>query len=195
MQSLAAATRLLASALSPEGASRLLEELGFQSTPITLTKEEASSIGLPADDNRFLLSAGLGSRRVLIFAVPEGIDLRPEVARIASRLISRAPHLLWAIAAVDHSRGQIALAACEPAKSGARVVALVAQPGQIVDSDSETICALAAAGGESDLALHARWLEILGRESVSRRFFRALEQSVVKLARDLHPSPAPNDAA
>ena len=114
---------------------------------------------------------------------------------MASRLVSRAPHLLWTIAARDIDRGQFALAACHPAKSGARVVALVAHPGQIVDSDSETVCALAAAGGESDLALHARWLEILGRESVSRRFFRALEQSVAKLAHHLSPSPSPTDAA
>ena len=194
MQSLAAAARLLENAISSEGITRLLEELGFPSPPITLTKDEASSIGLPSD-NLFLVSAGLGSRRVVIFTIPAGTDLRPEVSRIASRLISRAPHLLWTIAAVDPNRREFALAACEPAKSGARVVALVAHPGQIVDSDSETICALAAASGESDMLVHARWLEILGRESVSRRFFRALEQSVAKLARDLSPTPSPADAA
>ena len=194
MQSLAAAARLLDNALSDEGISRLLNELGFQSPSITLTAEEASSIGLPAEGGRFLVSAGSGSRRIVSFSIATGTYLRPEVARIASRLISRAPHLLWAIAARDLDRGEFALAACEPAKSGARVVALVAHPGQIVDSDSETICALAAAGGESDMLVHTRWLEILGRESVSRRFFRALEQSVAKLAGDLNPSPSPSDA-
>ncbi|HUQ48204.1 MAG TPA: N-6 DNA methylase [Gemmatimonadaceae bacterium] len=195
MQSLAAAARLLEGALSPDGVSRLLGELGFQSPHITLTMEEASSIGLPPDNDRFHVSPGLGSRRVVSFTVQSGMELRPEVARIASRLVSRAPHLLWTIAARDIDRGQFALAACEPAKSGARVVALVAHPGQIVDSDSETICALAAVGGESDFVLHARWLEILGRESVSRRFFRALEQSIAQMAGALSPSPPPGNAA
>lgn len=195
MQSLAAAARLLDDALSREGITRLLNELGFQSAPITLTKEEACSIGLPAENDRFLVSAGLGSRRVVSFTVQPGTELRPEVARISSRLVSRAPHLLWTIAARDTDRGEFALAACEPGKSGTRVVALVAHPGRIVDSDSETICSLSAAAGESDLALHARWLEILGRESVSRRFFRALEQSVAKLSHDLSPRPSSSDAA
>jgi hypothetical protein len=195
VQSLSVAARFLEDALSHQGITRLLGELGFQSPPITLTREEAISIGLPSGDNRFLVSAGPGLRRALIFTIPDGTDLRPEISRIASRILSRAPHLLWTIAAIDPNRREFALAACEPAKSGARVVALVAHPGQIVDSDAETICGLAAAAGESDLTLHARWLEILGRESVSRRFFRALEQSVAKLARDLAPAPSPGDAA
>ncbi|HZK78610.1 MAG TPA: hypothetical protein VFC35_06865, partial [Gemmatimonadaceae bacterium] len=180
MQSLAAAARLLDNALSSEGIARLLVELGFQSPPITLSKEEACSIGLPAEDSRFVVTAGSGARRAVSFAIEYGMELRPEISRIANRLVSRAPHLLWTITALDVARGEIAIAAAEPRKSGARVVALVARPGQVVDSDSETICALAAATGESDMLLHARWLEILGRESVSRRFFRALEQSVAK---------------
>jgi hypothetical protein len=194
VQSLAAAARLLDNALSTGGLTPLLNELGFQSSSITLTKEEAGSIGLPTDDTRFDISAGLGSRRVLSFAVQNGSNLRSEVSRIASRLISRAPHLLWAIVVRDIARGEIAIAACEPAKSGARVVALVARPGQIVDSDSETICALSASAGESDMLLHARWLEILGRESVSRRFFGALEQAVARLANDLRRSASSGEA-
>ena len=195
MQSLAAAARLLDNALSSEGIARLLAELGFQSPPITLSKEEASSIGLHAEDGRYVITAGSGARRAVSFAIEQGTDLRPEISRIANRLVSRAPHLLWTITALNATRGEVAVAACEPRKSGARVVALVARPGHIVDSDSETICALVAATGESDLLLHARWLEILGRESVSRRFFRALEQSVAKLTRDLIPAPPSSDAA
>jgi len=194
VQSLAAAARLLENATRPEGITRLLSELGFQSPPITITKEEASSIGLPAEDGRFTITAGKDARRALTFAVGEDCELRSEIARLANRLASRAPHLLWVITAFDSHRSEFAIAACEPRKSGARVVALVAKPDRIVDSDAETICALAAATGESDMLLHARWLEILGRDSVGRRFFKALESCVSKLATDLHLSSALDSA-
>ncbi len=194
MQSLATAARLLDDALSPDGVTRLLAELGFRSPPIALTKEEASSIGLSGEDEQFVVTAGIGARRAVSFALNNGTELRPEVARTAARLVTRTPHLLWTIVARGLEHGEIALAACEPRKSGARVVALVAHPRQIVDSDSETICALAAVNSASDMLIHARWLEILGRESVSRRFFRALEHSVETLARHLSPAPTPAEA-
>ena len=195
MQSLATAARLLDNSLSLEGISALLAELGFDQPPINLSREEASAIGLQSEPGRFLIAQGEGAMRAVAFENKSGSELRPEIARVAARLVSRAPHLLWVVAAIDRPRGDVAIAACEARKSGARVVALVARPGNIVDSDSETICALAAAAGQSDMLLHARWLDVLGRESVSRRFFRALEQSVSKLAGALSPAPATPEAA
>jgi len=195
VQSLAAAASLLENASSSDGIPGLLFTLGFQSPPITLSKEEASSIGLPAEDGRFVITSGIGARRVVSFVLEPGVELRPEIARLANRLVSRAPHLLWVITALDAERQELAIAACEPRKSGARVVALVARAGHVVDSDSEAICALAAAADESDLLLHARWLDILGRESVNRRFFRALERCVSKLASDFSPAPPSVESA
>ena len=194
MHSLATAARLLDNALSPSGLATLLAELGFNA-PITMSPQEAGSVGLPEDAGSFSIAAGVGAMRVVGFEVENSCEMRPHISRIATRLVSRSPHLLWVIAALDCRRGEVAIAACEARKSGARVVALVARPGHIVDSDSETVCALAAAAGESDLLVHARWLEILGRESVSRRFFQALERSVSNLARELSPHPGATDAA
>ncbi len=185
VQSLAAAARFLQNATSLEGVTRLLGELGFAAPSIALSKEESASIGLTGEDGRFTITAGQGARRGLTFIVDDGCELRPEIARVANRLASRAPHLLWVITAFDSSREEFAIGASEPRKSGARVVALVAKTNQIVDSDAETVCALAAATGESDMILHARWLEILGRDSVGKRFFKALESCVSKLADDL----------
>jgi hypothetical protein len=52
-------------------------------------------------------------------------------------------------------------------------------------SDAETLCSLAAAVSGSDLLTHARWLDILGRDAITRRFFRELEVTVGLLAGSL----------
>jgi hypothetical protein len=195
VQSLAAAAKFLENALEKNGALALLAELGFGGEAVTLTDGEAVSIGLPVDCGPFAIVQGAGATRALFFKVKTGGALRSEVARLASRLSSRAPHLLWVIVASDEAAREFAIAACDSGRSRERVAALVVKPGQIAASDAETICALAAARNESDLLIHARWLEILGRDSVSRRFFRALEASIAHLAADLTPAPPIADAA
>jgi hypothetical protein len=55
----------------------------------------------------------------------------------------------------------------------------------IVDSDAETLCALAAAAGPDDTLTHSRWLDVLGRESLTRRFYRALDRGVERLAKTM----------
>jgi len=68
--------------------------------------------------------------------------------------------------------------------SGARtkIVSLVCDRDNIFESDAETLCALASTTGDSDLLTHARWLDVLGREAITTRFFRALEKAVAELA-------------
>jgi len=85
---------------------------------------------------------------------------------------------------------QIAIACWYPGRSAPRAVALIASQQQVVDSDSETLCALSAAASDSDIATHSRWLEILGRETVSRNFFHAMQASVTQLAASLAPAVA-----
>ncbi|MGH7622301.1 MAG: DNA methyltransferase, partial [Gemmatimonadaceae bacterium] len=46
----------------------------------------------------------------------------------------------------------------------------------------ETLRALAAAAGDRDLVVHARLIEILGRDALTARFYRALEQAVAGIA-------------
>jgi hypothetical protein len=55
----------------------------------------------------------------------------------------------------------------------------------IVDSDAETLCALAAAVSSDDALTHQRWLDLLSRESLSRRFYRALEKAITGMAGDV----------
>ncbi|HTN92659.1 MAG TPA: DNA methyltransferase, partial [Sorangium sp.] len=54
---------------------------------------------------------------------------------------------------------------------------------RVVASDAETIVALADIPRSSDTLAHACWIETLGRESLTRRFYRALERVVHELAR------------
>ncbi len=190
MQSLAHATKLLDNCADPKGLVEVFRELGFVTGPIELTPEEAGSIGLPENEGPFSILQGQGGLRAILFDVKERGQLRLVVAQIAARVVSRAPHLLWILGALDIGGGEVGIAACDPGKSKARVAALVARPGHIVASDAETLCTLAAARAESDMLVHARWLEILGRESVSRRFFRALEASIANLSADLFPAPS-----
>ncbi len=195
MESLAVATTLLDAALAPAGLTRLLAGIGFSAAPIALTDDEARSIGLSSDDGPFMVSSGQGSLRAIAFDIRTRGCIRPDIARVANRLVSRAPHLLWIVAARDHGAKEVAIGACAPALLRGRVAALLAKPGHIVGSDAETICALAAVRDESDLLIHARWLEILGRENVGHRFFRALERSVSLLTGDVDAGTSPADAA
>ncbi|HMI45199.1 MAG TPA: DNA methyltransferase, partial [Gemmatimonadaceae bacterium] len=53
------------------------------------------------------------------------------------------------------------------------------------ESDTETLCALSTAAGDTDLTTHARWVDVLGREAITRRFFRTLQAVVGELADSL----------
>ena len=120
MQSLAAAAKFLDNALEKNGALALLAELGFGGEAVALTDGEATSIGLPVDCGPFAIVQGAGATRALFFGVKTGGALRSEVARLASRLSSRAPHLLWVIVASDEAAREFAIAACDSGRSRAR---------------------------------------------------------------------------
>src|SRR5207249_879389 len=68
-----------------------------------------------------------------------------------------------------------------------RLAAIVVSRSHLMDSDVDTVRLLAAARGEDDLATHARFEEVLGRDALSRRFFRTLESCVTGLATSAGP--------
>ncbi|MFL5579214.1 MAG: Eco57I restriction-modification methylase domain-containing protein, partial [Gemmatimonadaceae bacterium] len=96
---------------------------------------------------------------------------------------------LWLLLAAARDGGAVAIAAFVAEGGAPRVAALLADRARLTDSDAETLRALAAAapgpedaGPGADVAAHARWLDVLGRESLTRRFYRALEREVRGLA-------------
>ena len=112
--------------------------------------------------------------------------MREVIALVARRLSARAPHQLWLVITCRGATAEVAVAAWTPGKSGPRVSALLVDRARVVDADAETLCALSAAMESIDVLTHARWVAVLGREAVTRRFYRALERLVAVLADHAH---------
>ena len=187
MHTLRSAAILLANTNSVECAAPLLVELGFSDTLVALDQETRDRLGITADLDSVHVSLGPGAMRALVVHVASEQALREIVALLARRLSSRTPHIVWILVLLRSATRQIAIAAWYSGSVVPRVVALVASRDNIVDSDSETLCAMIDAASDSDIATHSRWLEILGRETVSRNFFRAMQSSVIQLAKSLSP--------
>jgi hypothetical protein len=128
-----------------------------------------------------------------VSGIPAADSLREHLHRLARRLASRAPHVLWLVAAVDPVAGQAGIVALSAA-AGPRVAAFLWEPARVVDSDAETLCALAAVRGDDDVLVHARYSEILGRDALTRRFYRALDARIAALAAAMPARVSRNDA-
>jgi hypothetical protein len=163
-------------------------ELGFSDELISLDEETRERLGITSDFGDVHTSLGPGAMRALVARVTAEHPLREVIGRLAGRLSARTPHIPWILILLQRESRQLAIAAWYSGRVAPRVVALVAAQYKIVDSDSETLCAMADAASDSDIATHSRWLEILGRETVSRNFFRAMQSSVAQLASSLSPS-------
>lgn len=196
MNTLASATSLLASITDIASASPLLNKLGFAGQPTPLDTDSRHRLGLPSDIGSPHISRNDGALCALTFTVTATTttELRATVSRTAARLSQKTPHLLWLIIAIADS-GEIAIATWDPGTPQPRIAALVTHRHRIVDSDAETLCALAATHPPGDILTHQRHLETLGKQSIGRSFFRSLERSVSNMANSLSPSQFPADAA
>ncbi|MEI6739963.1 MAG: N-6 DNA methylase [Gemmatimonadaceae bacterium] len=108
--------------------------------------------------------------------------LRERLQRLATTLALRAPTRDWSVVALDADAQHVALAAIAPHPSGPRIAALRVERAHIVDSDAETLRSLASIDEPDGPLHHARLLDILGRDALSTRFYRALERTVSHLA-------------
>ena len=160
------------------------------SAPLALEARDA--FGFPRAFANVRVCAGPGALRALLLHCDASAPARDSVMRVAARLASRAPQLRWLVIAEDHQADERIIATWSPARVPPRVAALSARRGRLVDSDAETLCAIAAAAGPDDLLMHARWLEILGRDALTRRFYRELEAGVMGVAESM-PQIIPHD--
>lgn len=182
MRTLRDAAELLASAESIDSLTPIATGVGCGGVPSPLDRETRRSLGFdePVLDAR--VATGRGALRALLIVVRPDVALRDALTTIASRLATRTPHVLWIVVAAQAETGEIAIIAWTGDRRPPRVAALVANRSRLVDSDGETLRALAAAVGDSDLLTHARWVEILGRGALTIRFYRALERAVTTIA-------------
>ncbi len=159
----------------------VLRAVGFASAPAALDAATLSALGL--DEMRSAgISAGVGAFRSLVIELEAPAQLRERVQRIARRLTSSAPHVHWLIGVVAHAGTHAAIVVWSNGERSPRVSSFAWEPDRVVDSDAETLCALAATHEGTDVAMHARCLDVLGREALTRRFYRALSTHVDAMA-------------
>lgn len=154
--------------------------LGF-GAPIPLDPHTRAELGLDADIRHAAIASGNGTLRALLLDVIADADVRGAVSRAAQRSAARSPQLLWIVVAIQRGT-HTAIIAVPSAASRNKIAALTFDPRRIVDSDAETFAALSHAARGHELLVHHRWRELLGRDALTRRFYRALEQTVHDLA-------------
>ena len=163
--------------------------LGFHGAS-TLDAVTRQAIGVPEEFDRAVMARGTGTTRFL-GVVSQSEAPREEVVRVAGRLARKAPHMLWLLA-VSTDQGDLVLAAWHATSEQPRIAALVIHTGALLPSDIDSLESIRITlGGRLDLEIHALWLEVLGRESISRRFFQTLQRMVIQLsdgAGEDHPS-------
>ena len=195
MQSITAAATLLAASDQPETLGEILAELGFPEAPLPLDTLACERLGLPYGVIEAQVARAEGTLRALILTVAADVPPRDVLAKVAARFAARVPHLLWLVIVLQPETSLVAMATWAAHTTPPRVAALVADRTRIVDSDAETLCALAASAAlPGDVMRHTRWLEVLGREAVTQRFYRTLERVVAMLAESLGTEPSPDDA-
>lgn len=128
------------------------------------------------------VAAGKGALRALLVVTRPELSLRDLLVRLAARLSTRAPHVLWIVLAAQPATAEVAIVAWTDERRPPRVAALVANRARLVDSDAETLRTLGSVESDHDLLTHSRWVEILGRGALTIRFYRALERAVNTIA-------------
>lgn len=182
MLTLRAAAGLLSRAATVTDLASLAAAAGFDGAPAPLDGDMRRALGIGAEVADAHVAAGPGALRALLLCSRGAAPLRDLLARLAARLATRTPHVLWLLVATEPRGSAVGVAAWRAGRRPPRVSALVADREHVVDSDAETLRALAACGGGADVLTHERWVEILGREALTRRFYRALESHVSSLA-------------
>lgn len=182
MQTLERATALLKDAGTREGLANLVRLLGFNGPLLLLDEIARDTLNLPANLRGAHIAQGVGSIRGLALDFQDDSDLRPSLTAVANALARHSPQLLWIVIATNGSTREVAIVGWSSTGSRTRIASLVCNRDRLFESDAETVCALASATSDSDLLTHSRWLDILGREAITRRFFRVLEKTVAELA-------------
>jgi hypothetical protein len=195
---LRAAAALLASATDVTALAAIAAAIGCSGPPSTLDAAARVALGIPDECATAQVARGPGTLRALLLDTEGARPMREVISLLARRLSARAPHLLWLAITCRAATSEVALAAWVPGRSGPRVTALLVDRTRVVESDAETLCALAAVMEPVDVLTHARWVAVLGREAVTRRFYRELERLIGLLAveaRGSAPAAARRDIA
>ncbi len=196
---LRAAADLLARSDSLSTARPLARALGFDDH-IALDASLRRSLGIAALVRHAWLASGPGTLRLLIAELEPGedaasaVDMRERTRRVAAAICRSAPDRLWCLLLLDTTKAAagttgstLCFAAISTHRSGPRIAALRVDCRRVLDSDAETVRALADIHEPDALLRHARLGDILRRDALGHRFYRALEHTVETLAGSLAP--------
>src|SRR6185436_6279090 len=163
----------------------ILTDLGFHEAPLPLDRSSLSALGLPASVRTARITQGNGALRALALQLDSAADFRETLSDSANSLAKTASQMLWLVVAIRSEHPDVAVVCWRSIGARIRVTSLICRRDHIVQSDAETLCLLASVSGDSDLLTHARWLDVLGREAITNRFFRTLERTVEELGSSL----------
>jgi hypothetical protein len=183
VKTLERAAAVLQGATSLDNLDQLLGELGFSPPPLPLDQSALRALGLHQLRSARIVR-GNGALRGLALVVDHSVDMRESLAGIANTLARSSAELLWIVVAL-RPPNELAIVCWRSAGNRVRIASLICHNDRVIQSDAETLCMLSAVAGESDLLTHARWLDVLGREAITNRFFRLLESTVIELAASL----------
>jgi SAM-dependent methyltransferase len=180
VSSLRSAAALLSAARTFRELPALAAPLGFAEA-LALDLDARRTLGLDRSIRRASVANGAGTLRALLLEPAADAQLRETAARVASRVTANAPHLLWLLILVHPASGALMIAAPAPG-AHTRISALTVDVARVTDSDGETVAAMADAASGVDVLVHHRWRELLGRDALTRRFYRELESVIDRLA-------------
>lgn len=162
--------------------------LGFGAPHLPLDQDTARRMGLPSTLGDACIVPGNGALRALLVDASSEISLRALFTQLAAALAASTSHVLWLVIGSAAGGAEVGFACWTAGSRAPRVTALVARRERVVASDAEAVRLVAATNSAEDLLVHTRWCELLGREALSRRFYRVLEQRVRGLADSLEIS-------
>ncbi len=183
---LRATAGLLAQANSLHALQPLTQLLGFAPAErVSRDAQRTLSIDqLVADAT---IARGPGRLRCLsaVLVAPESLnaveDTREQTRQLCHAVAQHAPAREWCIVVLDSTATFVTIAIVTRFPTGPRVAALRVDRRRIVDSDADTLRALADVTEADPPLRHARFADILGRHALSTRFYRALDNTVQHL--------------
>lgn len=186
MLTLRAAAGLLAQADSIPALRAITRLLGF-SAARALSRDGRHSLHIDALVTEADLARTDGRLRCLAAILTADSDPLTEAdpreltRRLCLAVAKRAPARDWCVITLDHTRQRLTIAVTTADPRGTRVAALRIDRRRVVDSDADTLRSLVAVSEPDTTLRHARFVDILGRDALSNRFYRALEHSVESL--------------
>jgi len=181
---LRSAAQLLAAASNVGSLAAIAAAAGFTASPLPLDVDACTALGVRDIVRDVRIVPGAGTLRAMLIECPSRQPLRESVGTIAARLAARSPHLLWLVIAARRDSTELAIVAWSTDRATPRVSALVMDRAHVLASDALALASLAATSSAADVLTHASWLEVLGREALTRRFYRTLEGVVAEVAED-----------